>query len=475
MAANRPEKQSRSDAKLAAIKTAPHSIEAEQSVLGGLMLDNQAWDAIAGDIISDDFYHRGHRLIFAAMSRLTERNQPIDLVTVSENLEAAGELQDVGGFAYLGEIAKNTPSAANIRAYAQIVRERAVLRELIAASNEIAENCYDTQNRTSAEILDLAESKVFKIAEQRTDANEGPQAISPILERTVQRIEELSTSKNANGVTGRSTGFTDLDRMTAGLQPSDLIIVAARPSMGKTTFAMNLCENVAMREDKPVLVFSLEMPAESLTTRLLSGMSKLDQQDVRSGKLDNKQVTQVVEQSKRLRELPLYIDDSSLLSPMELRARARRINRLEPNGLSLVVVDYLQLMQIPGSLENRVNQISEISRSLKSLAKELNVPVLALSQLNRAVEQRTDKRPMMADLRDSGAIEQDADVILFIYRDEVYNEDSDQGNKAEIIIGKQRNGPIGKTYLTFLKQYARFEDFVPDDRLPEEGLYSKFE
>ena len=241
---------------------------------------------------------------------------------------------------------------------------------------------------------------------------------------------------------------------------------------------MNIAENVLVENDEntgAVLVFSLEMPAESLTTRLLSGMSKLDQQDVRSGKLDNKQVTQVVEQSKRLRELPIYIDDSSLISPMELRARARRVNRQEPNGLSLIVVDYLQLMQVPGSLENRVNQISEISRSLKSLAKELNVPVLALSQLNRAVEQRTDKRPMMADLRDSGAIEQDADVILFIYRDEVYNEDTDQGNKAEIIIGKQRNGPIGKTYLTFLKQYARFEDFVPDDRLPEEGLYSKFE
>lgn len=466
MAANRPEKQSRSDAKLAAIKTAPHSIEAEQSVLGGLMLDNQAWDAIAGDIITDDFYHRGHRLIFAAMSRLTERNQPIDLVTVSENLEAAGELHDVGGFAYLGEIAKNTPSAANIRAYAQIVRERAVLRELIGASNEIAEMCYDTQNRTSADILDLAESKVFKIAEQRTDANEGPQAISPILERTVQRIEELSTSKNANGVTGRSTGFSDLDRMTAGLQPSDLIIVAARPSMGKTTFAMNLCENVAMREDKPVLVFSLEMPSEQIMMRMMASLSHVDQTRIRNGQLKDEDWSRVASTISILKEKNnIYVDDSSGLTPTEVRSRARRVAR-DHKGLSLIMVDYLQLMTVPGMAENRTLEIAEISRSLKALAKELEVPVVALSQLNRSLEQRSNRRPVNSDLRESGSIEQDADVIMFIYRDEVYHPESEEKGIAEIILGKQRNGPIGTVKLKFQGQYSRFDNLaqheIPD-------------
>ncbi|WP_258806488.1 replicative DNA helicase [Pseudidiomarina sp. CB1] len=466
MAANRPEKQSRSDSKLAAIKTAPHSIEAEQSVLGGLMLDNQAWDAIAGDIIAEDFYHRGHRLIFTAMSRLTERNQPIDLVTVSENLEAAGELQDVGGFAYLGEIAKNTPSAANIRAYAQIVRERAVLRELISASNEIAENCYDTQNRTSAEILDLAETKVFKIAEQRTSANEGPQAISPILERTVQRIEELSTSKNANGVTGRSTGFTDLDRMTAGLQPSDLIIVAARPSMGKTTFAMNLCENVAMREDKPVLVFSLEMPSEQIMMRMMASLSHVDQTRIRNGQLKDEDWSRVASTISILKEKNnIYVDDSSGLTPTEVRSRARRVAR-DHKGLSLIMVDYLQLMTVPGMAENRTLEIAEISRSLKALAKELEVPVVALSQLNRSLEQRSNRRPVNSDLRESGSIEQDADVIMFIYRDEVYHPESEEKGIAEIILGKQRNGPIGTVKLKFQGQYSRFDNLaqheIPD-------------
>lgn len=466
MAGNRPEKQSRSDSKLAAIKTAPHSIEAEQSVLGGLMLDNQAWDAIAGDIISEDFYHRGHRLIFAAMSRLTERNLPIDLVTVSENLEAAGELQDVGGFAYLGEIAKNTPSAANIRAYAQIVRERAVLRELIAASNEIAENCYDTQNRTSAEILDIAEAKVFKIAEQRTNANEGPQAISPILERTVARIEELSTSKNANGVTGRSTGFTDLDRMTAGLQPSDLIIVAARPSMGKTTFAMNLCENVAMREDKPVLVFSLEMPSEQIMMRMMASLSHVDQTRIRNGQLKDEDWSRVASTISILKEKNnIYVDDSSGLTPTEVRSRARRVAR-DHKGLSLIMVDYLQLMTVPGMAENRTLEIAEISRSLKALAKELEVPVVALSQLNRSLEQRSNRRPVNSDLRESGSIEQDADVIMFIYRDEVYHPESEEKGIAEIILGKQRNGPIGTVKLKFQGQYSRFDNLaqheIPD-------------
>tara|TARA_Y100001954_G_scaffold4759_1_gene5153 strand:- start:2362 stop:3594 length:1233 start_codon:yes stop_codon:yes gene_type:complete len=410
------------------------------------------------------------------MGELINENKPLDPLTVSEKLDSKNLLNKIGGKDYLIALATETPTAANLEAYAEIIRQRSVARQLMKANSEIAELINNPQGMDGFSLLDEAERRIFSLNEEANRSQSSIRSMKELIPKSIDTLHQLAES--GSKLLGSSTGFRAIDNKLQGLQDGDLIVVAGRPSMGKTAFAMNIAENVLVNNDEntgAVLVFSLEMPAESLTTRLLSGMSKLDQQDVRSGKLDNKQVTQVVEQSKRLRELPLYIDDSSLLSPMELRARARRINRLEPNGLSLVVVDYLQLMQIPGSLENRVNQISEISRSLKSLAKELNVPVLALSQLNRAVEQRTDKRPMMADLRDSGAIEQDADVILFIYRDEVYNEDSDQGNKAEIIIGKQRNGPIGKTYLTFLKQYARFEDFVPDDRLPEEGLYSKFE
>tara|TARA_Y100001970_G_scaffold6546_2_gene7497 strand:+ start:763 stop:2154 length:1392 start_codon:yes stop_codon:yes gene_type:complete len=450
--------------------------EAEKAVLGGLMLETERFDSVILKISDQDFHGKDHQLIFESMGELINENKPLDPLTVSEKLDSKNLLNKIGGKDYLIALATETPTAANLEAYAEIIRQRSVARQLMKANSEIAELINNPQGMDGFSLLDEAERRIFSLNEEANRSQSSIRSMKELIPKSIDTLHQLAES--GSKLLGSSTGFKAIDNKLQGLQDGDLIVVAGRPSMGKTAFAMNIAENVLVNNDEntgAVLVFSLEMPAESLTTRLLSGMSKLDQQDVRSGKLDNKQVTQVVEQSKRLRELPLYIDDSSLLSPMELRARARRINRLEPNGLSLVVVDYLQLMQIPGSLENRVNQISEISRSLKSLAKELNVPVLALSQLNRAVEQRTDKRPMMADLRDSGAIEQDADVILFIYRDEVYNEDSDQGNKAEIIIGKQRNGPIGKTYLTFLKQYARFEDFVPDDRLPEEGLYSKFE
>jgi len=450
--------------------------EAEKAVLGGLMLETERFDSVILNISDKDFHGKDHQLIFESMGELINENKPLDPLTVSEKLDSKNLLNKIGGKDYLISLATETPTAANLEAYAEIIRQRSVARQLMKANSEIAELINNPQGMDGFSLLDEAERKIFSLNDEANRSQSNILSMKELIPRSIDRLHQLAES--GSKLLGSSTGFKAIDNKLQGLQDGDLIVVAGRPSMGKTAFAMNVAENVLVENDEntgAVLVFSLEMPAESLTTRLLSGMSRLDQQDVRSGKLDNKQVTQVVEQSKRLRELPLYIDDSSLLSPMELRARARRINRQEPNGLSLIVVDYLQLMQIPGSLENRVNQISEISRSLKSLAKELNVPVIALSQLNRAVEQRTDKRPMMADLRDSGAIEQDADVILFIYRDEVYNEDSEQGNKAEIIIGKQRNGPIGKTYLTFLKQYARFEDFVPDDRLPEEGLYSKFE
>ena len=450
--------------------------EAEKAVLGGLMLETERFDSVILKISDKDFHGKDHQLIFESMGELINESKPLDPLTVSEKLDSKNLLNKIGGKDYLISLATETPTAANLEAYAEIIRQRSVARQLMKANSEIAELINNPQGMDGFSLLDEAERKIFSLNDEANRSQSNILSMKELIPRSIDRLHQLAES--GSKLLGSSTGFKAIDNKLQGLQDGDLIVVAGRPSMGKTAFAMNVAENVLVENDEntgAVLVFSLEMPAESLTTRLLSGMSRLDQQDVRSGKLDNKQVTQVVEQSKRLRELPLYIDDSSLLSPMELRARARRINRQEPNGLSLIVVDYLQLMQIPGSLENRVNQISEISRSLKSLAKELNVPVIALSQLNRAVEQRTDKRPMMADLRDSGAIEQDADVILFIYRDEVYNEDSEQGNKAEIIIGKQRNGPIGKTYLTFLKQYARFEDFVPDDRLPEEGLYSKFE
>ncbi|WP_052749132.1 replicative DNA helicase [Arsukibacterium ikkense] len=458
---------SNKDKQVAGLKMPPHSIEAEQSVLGGLMLDNQAWDRVSEKVVEQDFYLRSHRFIFSAMARIAEANQPIDLITVSEALEANQQLDDIGGFAYLGEIAKNTPSAANIMAYADIVRERAVVRDMIAVAHDIADAGYDTQGRTSAELLDFAESKVFKIAEQRANANEGPEPINNILAKTIDKIDALFRSPQT-GVTGLSSGYMDLDKMTNGFQPSDLIIVAARPSMGKTTFAMNLCEHAAITSDKPVLIFSLEMPSDQIMMRMLASLGRINQTKVRTGQLEDEDWARLSSAIELLNSKgKMYIDDASGLTPTEVRSRARRVAR-EHGGLSMIMVDYLQLMTVPGLSENRTLEIAEISRSLKSLAKELKVPVIALSQLNRGLEQRADKRPVNSDLRESGSIEQDADLIMFIYRDEVYHEDSAEKGLAEIIIGKQRNGPIGKVRLTFHGHFSRFDNYAGSARFEDE-------
>lgn len=380
-------KDKRRDVQVDALKLPPHSIEAEQSVLGGLMLDAEAWDKVSEAVVREDFYSRSHRLIFGAMQKLVENGQPIDLITVSEQLELTDELEDAGGFTYLGEIAKNTPSAGNILSYAEIVRERAVVREMIRVAHEIADAGYNPEGRDSGALLDLAETKVFKIAEQRANANEGPEGIKTILEKTVDKIEQLYNNPH-NGVTGVSSGFSDLDKMTAGFQSGDLIIVAARPSMGKTTFAMNLCEYAALNENKPVLIFSLEMPSEQIMMRMLASLGRVDQTKIRTGQLDDDDWARVSStMGIMLEQGKMYIDDSSGLTPTEVRSRARRIAR-EYGGLSMIMVDYLQLMQVPALADNRTLEIAEISRSLKALAKELEIPVIALSQLNRSLEQR---------------------------------------------------------------------------------------
>ncbi|MBR9858975.1 MAG: replicative DNA helicase [Gammaproteobacteria bacterium] len=452
----------KADQAVAQLKMPPHSFEAEQSVLGGLLLDNNAWDRVAEKVSEPDFYSRPHRLIFQAMQRLSQISNPIDLITVQEELERHESLDTVGGFSYLVEIAKNTPSAANIGAYADIVRERAVVREMISVANEIAEAGFDPQGRDSTALLDLAETKVFKIAESRTNANEGPQPLRVLLEKTIDRIEELYKNPH-QGITGVSSGYSDLDKKTAGFQSSDLIIVAARPSMGKTTFAMNLCEHAALTSDKPVLIFSLEMPSEQIIMRMLASLGRIDQTRIRTGQLDDEDWARLSSTMGMLLEKgQLYIDDSSGLTPTEVRSRARRVAR-EHGGISMIMIDYLQLMTVPSLSDNRTLEIAEISRSLKSLAKELKVPVIALSQLNRSLEQRADKRPVNSDLRESGSIEQDADLIMFIYRDEVYHDDTPEKGIAEIIIGKQRNGPIGKVRLTFQGQFSRFDNYAGPD------------
>ncbi|WP_020407605.1 replicative DNA helicase [Hahella ganghwensis] len=441
------------------LRLPPHSIEAEQSLLGGLMLDGDSWDKVSEVVSAKDFYRQDHRLIFAAIENLVKFDKLPDAVTVSEQLENRKELDKVGGLAYLGELVKNTPSAANIRAYGEIIRERSVLRQLISVSNEITEMSYDTEGRTSTEILDDAERKVFQIAEARPNQG-GPESVNPIITKTLKRIDELFHSDG--GITGVTTGFADLDKSTSGMQPSDLIIVAGRPSMGKTTFSMNLVENALMGTGLPVLVFSMEMPSDSIVMRMLSSLGRIDQTKVRSGKLEEDDWLRLTSAVNMLRDKPLYIDDTAALSPTEMRSRARRVARDHDGKIGLIMVDYLQLMRVPGMTEGRTAEISEISRGLKALAKELDCPVVALSQLNRSLEQRPNKRPVNSDLRESGAIEQDADVIMFIYRDEVYNEDSPDKGIAEIIIGKQRNGPIGTVRLAFLGRYTKFEDLAPD-------------
>ncbi|MCP3667002.1 MAG: replicative DNA helicase [Gammaproteobacteria bacterium] len=439
------------------LRVPPHSIQAEQSVLGGLMLDNQSWDQVADRVTEIDFYRREHKLIFRAIASLADENQPFDVITLSEELERLGALEDAGSLAYLGRMASDTPSAANIRAYAEIVREHSVMRQLIRVGTEIADTGFHPEGLKSPDLLDQAERKVFEIAEQGSKGKGGFQPIKGLLTKAIDRIETLYEQEDP--ITGLSTGFADMDQMTSGLQEADLIIVAGRPSMGKTTFAMNVAENVAINSGKPVAVYSMEMPGESLVMRMMSSLGRINQSRVRNGNLEDDEWPRLTSAVSILQGTKIFIDDTPALTPTELRARARRLMR-EHGELGLIVIDYLQLMQAPGAGENRTNEISLISRSLKALAKELNVPVIALSQLNRSLEQRTNKRPIMSDLRESGAIEQDADIVVFIYRDEVYNEDTPDKGSAEIIIGKQRNGPIGTVRLTFLGQYTKFENFI---------------
>ena len=449
------------DDSLELLKLPPHSVEAEQSVLGGLLLENEALDKIADLLTGADFYRHDHRLIFEHISRLIEHNKPADIVTVAESLESSAELSGIGGIAYLGSLAQNTPTAANIRRYAEIVRERAVMRKLVEVGSGIAESAYSPQGRDAQQLLDEAEAKIFQIAEGGKRSSEGFVDIKILLPQVADRIDQLFQRDSQSDVTGIPSGFSDLDSMTSGLQPGDLIIVAGRPSMGKTAFSLNIAENVALDTGLPVAVFSMEMAATQLAMRMIGSVGRLDQHRMRTGRLEDEDWVRLTTALGRLNDAPVFIDEGAGLSSFDVRARARRLHR-QTGKLGLIVVDYLQLMSGPAGRqsENRATEISEISRSLKSLAKELDVPVVALSQLNRSVEQRPDKRPVMSDLRESGAIEQDADLILFIYRDEVYNPDSPDKGTAEIIIAKQRNGPIGRVRLTFIGANTRFENHV---------------
>jgi replicative DNA helicase len=440
------------------LKVPPNSIEAEQSLLGGLMLDALAWDKVADVITADEFYRKDHRLIFSAIANLVESGSPCDVVTVSEYLDSRGELDNSGGLEYLATLANETAGAANARAYAKILRERATLRALISAGNEIAGSAFSNDGRTAAEVLDDAEKMVFEIADKGTRGKKGFKSLKEILPEAVDRIDTLHQSDG--DITGISTGYNEFDKLTAGLQPGDLIIVAGRPSMGKTTLAVNMAENAAIGSKVPTAIFSMEMPAQQLAFRMISSLGRVDQTHLRTGNFPDEDWSRINTAVQLMSEAPIFIDDTPSLSPGEIRARARRLQR--EHGLGLIVIDYLQLMQVPGNKENRATEIAEISRGLKALAKELSCPVIALSQLNRSVEQRTDKRPVMSDLRESGAIEQDADLILFIYREEVYNQDTPRKGIADIAIAKQRNGPIGDFPLTFVGRYTKFENWVPD-------------
>ena len=449
------------DEDIARLRVPPHSVEAEQSVLGGLLLDNLAWDRAADLLTDGDFYRFEHRLIFSAIGSLVSNSRPADVITVFEHLQSLGRASDSGGLAYLNALAQSVPSAANMRRYAEIVRERAVLRKLIAASDEIATQAFNPQGRGAGQILDEAETKIFRIGEETSRQRQGFQSIDKLMVALLDRVNELHEN-GAEDVTGVRTGFYDLDRMTAGLQKGDLIVLAARPSMGKTAFALNMAEHVSVQEGLPVLVFSMEMGASQLALRLVGSLGRIDQQRLRTGKLAGDEWTRLAEAVDRLKQAQVFIDETPALTSAELRARARRMARQFGGTLGLIVIDYLQLMSgSSSSEENRATEIGEISRGLKALAKELQCPVVALSQLNRSVESRTDKRPMMSDLRESGAIEQDADVIMFIYRDEYYTKDAcKEPGIAEIIIGKQRNGPVGTVKLTFLKPQTKFENLA---------------
>ncbi|MEC7859696.1 MAG: replicative DNA helicase [Pseudomonadota bacterium] len=445
------------------LKIPPNSLEAEQSILGGLMLDNTAWDKIADIIVKSDFYRKDHRIIFDGISNLIEAAEACDVVTLSEYLENKGELEPAGGLEYIASLANETPGAANAISYAKILRERSVLRSLISAGNQISGNAYLNDGREASELVDEAERLVFDIAEKGARGRAGFEHLKDVLPDTIDRIELLS--KSEGDITGVATGYKEFDKLTAGLQSGDLVIIAGRPSMGKTTLAVNIAENAAIGSKVPTAIFSMEMPKEQLAFRMISSLGRVNQSHLRTGKFPDEDWSRINTAVQLMSDAPIYIDDTPALSPTEIRARARRLKR--ESGLGLIVLDYIQLMQVHGTTENRATEISEISRSLKALAKELSVPIIALSQLNRSVESRTDKKPIMSDLRESGAIEQDADLILFIYRDEVYNPDTPRKGVADISIAKQRNGPIGDFPLTFVGRYTKFENWVPETYVNE--------
>ncbi len=452
-------KKTQTDPQLDYLRVPPHSVEAEQSVLGGLLLDNAAFDRVTDVLNEEDFYRFDHKIIWQHITRLISLARPADVVTVHESLASAGKSDDTGGLAYLNALAHNTPSAANIRRYAEIVRERSMLRKLVSVADEIAAAAFNPQGKEARQLLDEAESRVFQISQEGARGATGFQDIQPLLTQVVERIDELYHREGDSDITGVPTGFSDLDRMTSGLQAGDLVIVAGRPSMGKTSFSMNIGEHVAIEQGLPVAVFSMEMGAVQLAMRMVGSVGMLDQHRMRTGKLTTDDWPRLTHAVQQVQEAQIYIDETPALSSMEVRARARRLAR-QCGQLGLIIIDYMQLMSANSAGENRATEISEISRSLKGLAKELNCPLIALSQLNRSLEQRPNKRPVMSDLRESGAIEQDADLILFIYRDEVYNPDSPDKGTAEIIVGKQRNGPIGSVRLTFQGSSTRFLNYT---------------
>ena len=454
------------DRQVAQLRIPPHSIEAESSVLGGLLLDNGAWDRMGDLLVDGDFYRHEHKLIYAAIGGLINASKPADVITVYEQLQNLGKADEIGGLVYLNSLAQYVPSASNIRRYAEIVRERSILRKLVSASDEIATNAFNPQGKAVDKILDEAEQKIFNIGEEGTRMKQGFQSMDALVVDLLDRVTEMA--ENPNDITGVRTGFNDFDKMTSGLQPGDMIVLAARPSMGKTSLAINIAEHVALDEGLPVAVFSMEMGAAQLAVRIVGSIGRIDQGHLRTGKLTDEEWPRLTEAIEKLRTVSLHIDETPGLSTSELRANARRLAR-QYGRLGLIVVDYLQLMSTSGSGdENRATAVGEISRGLKMLAKELKCPVIALSQLSRGVESRTDKRPMMSDLRESGAIEQDADIIMFIYRDEYYNKESKEPGVAEIIIAKQRNGPVGTTKLAFLRQWTKFENLAPDYQGPGE-------
>jgi replicative DNA helicase len=441
------------------LKVPPHSVVAEQAVLGGLMLSAAAWDQVADIVTAGDFYREDHRLIFTAISEVHESGQPCDAITVSEWFESRGNAEQVDNGRYIAQIVNETPSASTVAAYAAIVREKSILRRLIDAGEQITTSAFSSEGRQSQTLLEEAERLVFAIADKGTRGGSGFVAVQDTLKQAMAKIEELSAFEGE--ITGIPTGYQEFDRLTAGLQPSDLIIVAGRPAMGKTTFAMNLAENAAIKHGKSVAVFSMEMASLQLVMRLFSSLGQIEQNRLRTGTLDDMDWPKLTSAMTLLHKSKIFIDDTPALSPAELRARARRLKR--EHDIDMLVVDYLQLMSVPDTRENRATEIAEISRSLKAIAKELNIPVVALSQLNRALEQRPNKRPVMADLRESGSIEQDADLIVFIYRDEVYNPESNEKGQAEIIIGKHRNGSTGKVQLAFQGQWLRFVNLAPEN------------